>query len=83
MASDYELGLTDIPDYPPSRIWWDPPWSLYQWPPAKPIYLASDEFYRRTFCLHLPLLGRVVIPFTRVFALRDEILAEIRRERVA
>lgn len=60
-GSDYERGLTDVPDYPAKRVWWDPPWRMYQWPPAWPIYFGGDEFGRRTVVLHLPLLGRIVV----------------------
>ena len=60
MSTPYERGETDVPDYPPRRVWWDPPWRLYQWPLSWPFYRATDEFWHRTYVLHLPLLGRIV-----------------------
>lgn len=46
-------------------VWWDPPWKLYQWPPAWPFYFGGDEYGRRTAVLHLPLLGRLVVAVTK------------------
>lgn len=63
--SAYERGETLWPDYPPKRIWWDPPWKLYQWPLSRPFYFSGDEFWRRTFVVELPLMGRVVVAVSR------------------
>lgn len=51
--------------YEAKRWWYDPPWELHQWPLVRPVYVAGDEFGRKTWVLHLPLLGRLVVAVSK------------------
>lgn len=62
---------------PPGRIWWDAPWTLYQWPLMRPFYFGGDEYGRRTVCIHIPLLGRLVIAVTKPDYYKYDTLREL------